>query len=40
MIYIWKQPSDSESEIRLELADLFFYINGKWRNFPARFGYS
>ena len=29
MIYIWKQPSDSESEIRLELSDLFFYINGK-----------
>ena len=24
MIYIWKQPSDSESEIRLELSDLFF----------------
>ena len=29
MIYIWKQPSDSESEIRLELSDLFFYMNGK-----------
>ena len=40
MIYKWKQPSDSESEIRLELSDLFFYMNGNKLILPARFGYS